>query len=478
MVKVLGPNDPSPRPDRYPDYMDYRGVAEENEVQQLSQGVVSLGRYLHPNNRQGQELFLSADVLKRHCAVIGKTGVGKTEGIIVPWAIGLLKNGHSVVTVDVVGNLTDRLSNEAKRLGCRVWYWDHSGSTPSDSWNWLDAIELSNDRSIESAITSILGSRNPHDPNVFFYDRDVMWLRALIPIVKIVYSYNAKPRHLLRLITFQDELRNVFRQYPQVRKYDIELAAFIQFSVDEHAKAAQGLFNALTVFNNSSVMQVTERSDFLLSDIDSRPTLLVIRHYLNDQRSSRLNSLMLGQLFGHVYNRYAGKASKKIPLNFIIDEAPQLKQQIKYEEVLAVARNANVGICLAAQDVTQFGDERQTAEILSNCNTLITTKGVSPQVAEYLSKQMGKRREQQVRVNQQRTLADDFRDVDSGKSFFGVLFEGMFSSATGVDTVEVAVLGDREIMHPPVGRYPAVVLASPVTSKPFMVDLDTAGRKV
>ncbi|MCC3449933.1 MAG: type IV secretory system conjugative DNA transfer family protein [Microcoleus sp. PH2017_40_RAT_O_B] len=479
MIKVLGPKDKSPRPDKYRDYMDYRGVAEEEEVKQLSQGAVSLGRYLHPNNRQGQELFLSADILKRHCAVIGKTGAGKTEGVIVPWAIGLMKNGHSVVTVDVVGNLTNRLSNEAKRLGCRVWYWDHGDPTSSDSWNWLDAIQLSDDRSIESAITSILRSPpNPGDPNRFFYDRDVMWLRALIPIVKIVYSYNAKPSHLLRLIAFQDELRNVFRQYPQVHKYQIKLAAFFTFSVEEHSKAVQGLLNALNVFDDSAVMQVTERSDFALSDIDSRPTLLVIRHYMGNPKSSQLTSLMLDQLFGHVYNRNAGKASKKIPLNFIIDEAPQLKEHIKYEEVLAVARNANVGICLAAQDVTQFGDERKTAEILSNCNTLITTKGVSPQVAEYLSKQMGKRREQQVRINQQRTLADDFRDIDSGKSFFGVVLDSMFSSGTGVDTVEVPVLGDREIMHPPVGHYPAVVLASPVTSKPFMVELDTALRKI
>ena len=44
--------------------------------------------------------------------------------------------------------------------------------------------------------------------------------------------------------------------------------------------------------------------------------------------------------------------------------------------------------------------------------------------------------------------------------------------------MEVPVLGDREIMYPPVGRYPAVVLASPVTSKPFMVELDTAVRKI
>ena len=91
---------------------------------------------------------------------------------------------------------------------------------------------------------------------------------------------------------------------------------------------------------------------------------------------------------------------------------------------------------------------------------------------------MGKRREQQLRINQQRTLADDFRDVDSGKSFFGVVLDSMFSSATGVDTVEVPVLGDREIMHPPVGHYPAVVLASPVTSKPFLVELDTSVRKI
>ena len=33
MVKVLGPKDKSPRPDTYRDDMDYRGVAEEKEVQ-------------------------------------------------------------------------------------------------------------------------------------------------------------------------------------------------------------------------------------------------------------------------------------------------------------------------------------------------------------------------------------------------------------------------------------------------------------
>jgi hypothetical protein len=113
--------------------MDYRGVAEEHEVKELSSGVVSLGRYLHPHGRQGRELFMPAEILKRHCAVIGRTGAGKTEGVVIPWVTGLLKNGYSVVVVDVLGNLVDRLSSEAKRLGCRFWYWNTDNSSNSDS---------------------------------------------------------------------------------------------------------------------------------------------------------------------------------------------------------------------------------------------------------------------------------------------------------------------------------------------------------
>jgi hypothetical protein len=340
----------------------------------------------------------------------------------------------------------------------------------------LNEINLSDDSDVEAAVYSILGRPNPNDPQKFFYDRDVRWLGALIPIVKQVYSYNAKPRDLYRVAASQNELCNLFRHYPKIRNYDIELNDLFGFTVEEHSRAIGGVSNALRVFDKSSVIQVSERSDFALSDIDTRPTLLIIGHKLNDAKSSQLTSLILNQLFNHVYRRAGKKLGKRVPLYFMIDEAPQLQDKIDYGQVLAIARNADVGICLAAQDVSQFGDERQTAKILNNCNTIIASKGVSPEVANYLSRQMGNRREQQMSVNQKWTLADDFRDIDRGNSLFGVLLGSMLSSPTGVDTIEVPVLGSREIMHPPVGRYPAVVLASPVTSKPFLVDLDTAGR--
>lgn len=476
--RIIGPNDPSPRPDQYHDYMNYRGVAVEKECKQLFSGVVSLGRYLQPHGRRGRELFLSSEILKRHCAVIGRTGAGKTEGIVIPWTIGLLKNGYSVVTVDVVGNLVNRLRTETQKLGCRFWYWDSDNPTDSNSWNWLNEIKVSNDSDIEAAIYSLLGRPNPSDPNRFFYERDVRWLRALIKITKEVYLNHAKPRDLYRLVADQDALRDVFRQYPQIRHYDIELADLFRFSPDEHSKAVSGLLNTLSVFNQSSVIQVSERSDFLLSDIDVGPTLLVIGDSQGSQKSTQLTSLAISQLFNHIHRRSRGKVSHRVPLYFMLDEAPRLKDKIDYEGVLAVARNADVGICLSAQDVSQFGDERKAAEILNNCNTIIASKGVAPEAAQYLSRQLGKRREQKLTVTRQRNTFDDWRDIDRGKSLFEVILGNIFSSSNGVDTLEVPVLGEREIMYPPVGRYPAIVLVSPVTNQPFIVDLDTGLRNL
>jgi hypothetical protein len=40
-----------------------------------------------------------------------------------------------------------------------------------------------------------------------------------------------------------------------------------------------------------------------------------------------------------------------------------------------------------------------------------------------------------------------------------------------MQTMAVPVLREREIMHPPVGAFPAVLQVSPVCPKPFLVDL-------
>lgn len=56
------------------DYWDYRGIATEREISLLKEGVVSLGRYLHPTKGEREKFFLSAELLCRNCAIVGLPG--------------------------------------------------------------------------------------------------------------------------------------------------------------------------------------------------------------------------------------------------------------------------------------------------------------------------------------------------------------------------------------------------------------------
>jgi len=451
---VLGPGDPPPMADQIQDCWDYRGVAEEGELSKLFHGTVRLGVYWHPKRGAGRPLYLPAELLHRNCAVIGPPGSGKTEGIIIPWTLQLLGAGYSVVTVDVKGDLFDRLYGPARQMGVRVWYWNPADPVRSLSWNWLD--EVRDGRDIEAAVQSILGRPRLNDPQPFFYERDYRWLRTIIGITKQVYGNQARPQMLYQMVGDQEALRDVFRKYPQVRSRAVELADLFQFSVDEHSRAVSGLLNALHLFNDPSVVKVSDKSDFQLPTIGRATTLFVIGASLADARAAEvLSSIVLNLLFSFIYRRFSpGGSQTQLPLYFMLDEAPRLKERINFEEVLSVARAAKVGICLAMQDVTQLGEERQVSSILSNCLTIILLRGSSPAAAKYFSERLGQRVDQVIVQSRHRGPFDLFSQQGST-----------------IQTTVVPVLREREIMYPPFGQYCAVCQVSPITNKPFLIDL-------
>jgi len=260
---------------------------------------------------------------------------------------------------------------------------------------------------------------------------------------------------LYQLVGDQKALRDVFRSYPKVHSRAVELADLFQFSVDEHSRAVSGLLNTLHLFNDPSVAKVSERSDFRLPAIGRSPTLLVIGASLADARAAEVwSSIMLNLLFNFIYRRFSpGGSQTPLPLYLMLDEAPRLRERINFEEVLSVARAAKVGICLAMQDVTQFGDERQISAILSNCLTIVILRGSSIATAKYFSEGLGQRVDQVIVHSRYRGPFDLFSQQGSS-----------------VQTVTVPVLREREIMYPPFGQYCAVCQISPVTEKPFLID--------
>lgn len=432
------------------DHYDYRGIAKESQVSELHQsGVsgVSLGRYLHPDGKVGNQLSLANEQLYRGTVIIGASGSGKTHGIIEPWIVDILRSGGSVITVDIKGD-AQHLQKIGQRLGVRVLYWNGCQPQGSLSWNFLEAI--AEYRDIEAAVECILGRSKANDPNEFFHNRDVRWLRALIPLTKQVYGNNAKPCDLYRLVSDRDTLRAVFADNPQLEPDNVN--DLCMFTYEEHSKAISGLLNALNLFLVPDTRAVTEHSDFEIADLGKQPTLLIIGAPLSFRKSSEvLSSIMLSQLITYVYRRLEVRGLGNVPLHFLIDEAARLKDRINYEEFLSTARSARTGITLALQDVTQLGTEREAQSVLANCQTAIVFAGCSHETANFLQDRLGQRKVQKVGVNR--------RDLE--------LFGGRNQSSE-----DAAVLGDREIMHIPVGLYPAIVHARGISAKPILVELD------
>lgn len=460
--RVLGPTDRDRLLVPTDNYLDYRGLATEREIIALREGDLPLGYYVSPYGEEGSPLFLPMHLLYRGCLIVGPTGSGKTESLVIPWILSLLERGASVVTVDVKGELYERLAPGVEDLGGRVWYWC-CGDYRSQAWNWLE--NLQDGRDVEAAVQSILGRKNPYDPQPFFYERDYRWLRTLIQIAHTAYGQTGTPQQLYRLVSDREQINDLFFRLPPLRRYEYEIADLMRFPEEEYSKAVSGLLNALHLFNDTDVIRITERSDFLLDEIDDQPTLLIIGAPLADaQRSEILSSLILSHLFNVVYRRFQGReGSRGCPLFFIIDEAARLKNRIPYEEVLSVVRAAGVGICLVVQDISQFGYELEREAILANCATMILLRGCSPTTAQAFSKRLGQR--------QQRILIES-----ETKGFWNILPNQRMKS---VQEVTVPVLGEQEIMYPPkvCGRFCAIVQVQPISPYPFLVNLTHYDRR-
>jgi type IV secretory pathway TraG/TraD family ATPase VirD4 len=439
------------------DFHDYRGLALLRDLRGLDRGNIRIGRYLEPSGRLRRELFFQRDLLYSGCAVVGPSGSGKTVGVILPWIESLLQSGASVVTVDVKGDLYGEAQRAAQATGARFLYWC-AGDQRSQRWNWLD--EIANDRDIEAAIRAVLGKQNPRDSQPHFYERDCRWLRGLIHVAQNEGRLRPIPADLMRLAADREQLAQAFSNSPAAQNFATGLADLLSMNAEEHSRAASGLLNALTLFGSPDVRRISEASDFHIDEIGREPTLLVIGAPLADaRRSETLSAIMLSRAFNAVYDRFLVEGKERcLPVFFIIDEAARLKDRIAYEEVLAVVRSANAGVCLAIQDVTQLGDMEARTAVLANCHTMIALRGCSAETAKYFAGRLGEHRQSTIVEGR---AGGYFDPVPQHRNRM-------------VQTSTTEVLGQREIMHPPVacGQWCGVAHIPSVSAKPFLVDLE------
>lgn len=458
--KILGPGnrlrlgDPKSLPTTI---ADYSSLAKPGELRPLHRGTLTLGRYLNPNGALGRPLALPFELLLRHCAVIGPTGSGKTESILLPWCIAALQAGQSVVLIDIKGDLYDRLQPVVRDVGAALRYVSIHDPQRSDHWNFFEEIE--DDSDLERIVSSILGQPRPNDPQPYFRERDSRLLRALLLITRAYFGHDATPMRLYQMCSDQEQLRDVLSSASEIARHRSEIAELLTNSPEEFSRAVSGLSNKLHLFSIRSLATLASDSTFRLAELWERPSLLIVGARIADGEPAEvLSSCMLNMLFASICRRFDGPRSAR-SLFLLIDEAPRLASRIPYSQVLAIVRAAQVGVCLLAQDIVQFGDERAAHDVLANCATMILLRGCKYHTAQYFSNRLGDRLSPSIsHSQQQRTWPWQ-------------------ESPPPTQSVHVArnpVLGVGEIMNLPMTgprRYSALVQAEEVSSSPFLVDL-------
>jgi type IV secretory pathway TraG/TraD family ATPase VirD4 len=458
---VIGPGDPPPAPGAQ-DFYDYRGIATAGEVGFLDQrslgpGSFRLGALLDVHRGRQFPAGLPIDVLRRHAAVVGPAGSGKTAGVLVPWIQSALRGGNTVVAVDVKGDLFEDIAAYVQHdplgpLGVPAAKWDFTDPARSASWDWIG--ETRDDAEIDAAVTAILGREDRAVGDPFFHRRDAMMLRGLLRILPTI-TRKGQPvtaRNLLALLADQQRMQHTLTAYASAPGATDLSATLSGLSSTDFPRAISGVTTALGRLDTAGVNAVTQPSAFRLTDLFARPALLVVAAPMKGGDTARfLSSLFLNLLAQRLYRRFGQQGTHVF---LMVDEAARIVDRFNFEEVLSISRSAGVSVCLATQDVGQFKDENERSAIFANCATCVWLAGASPLSAKLLADRLGTHRVSSLTLNRDPTK---------------------WTSGTGHSIVTAPVLGDREIMQPPFGARCAIAHVNAtelgIPTKPMLVDL-------
>jgi type IV secretory pathway TraG/TraD family ATPase VirD4 len=294
----------------------------------------------------------------------------------------------------------------------------------------MDADDLT---AVEGLKSSILGEE-PADPrHRFFFDRE---LRILGALIRILLAEAAAPTlvDLMALAIHRDVLRNRLAK-PQYASLRLELQDYLSADAADAPQMIGELQTRLAPFVAPQVRPKISSSSFSLTDILRRPTLLVVgaELYLR-QRGEIAASLLVNRLSAELATRYG--TNRGAPVVMLLDEAPVLARRINLSSLLATARATRTGVVIAAQNVTQFGDETERSNVFDACDTMMILPGASDASVTLFQSRLGRREIRRQSVNRE---------------------FGKRRGSVNVSGESAEVLGSREIMQPPFGRFPALL---------------------
>ena len=357
----------------------------ENEVITPIEGEDCVFAGLSTN---GKNVYVKQPFRKMHTQVVGTTNAGKTESVILPWAIDDIKKGRGLLIIDGKSDMSllNKLYAYAKRHhrenDVRVLSLCNIGI--SHTFN-----PLSGGSALE--ITERVFNAFNFESEYFKSIQYDVFLHSLL----ILEAVGIKPTPLRMIECMKSEKAladlAVASKMPRLQVWAGE---FLKLNRDEREQRTSGLVAQLQSFAVGETSQVfnTEISDVNLEQALEHGEIIYCQlPALKIPTLGKATGKMILQcLQSAVSSRHLGKYERQGFFSVYLDDFTEYLTP-SFVTLLNKSRSANVGIVFAHQalgDLDGLGDGVKNT-ILTNSNLKVFMRTNEPESAEYFSSVIG-----------------------------------------------------------------------------------------
>lgn len=338
---------------------------------------------------KGEDIWIKPRQRAMHTQVIGTTNAGKTESVILPWAIQDIHSGKGLLLIDgkADNSLIDKLWSYTRTAKREKDFKLFSLSRRDQSFQFNPLLGGTAEE-ITERVFNAFEFENP-------YYRSLQY-EVMNQVMRIFEASNEVPtfQRLHQAISRPKVMEEMAKsvQDPEVRRWYV---SFCEMSPKDREERTSGLLSAIGHFAFGENAKLFNPKEGAITIDDALKNNQIVYFQLPVLLSPFLGKatgkLVLQSLQAAVANRHrlAQGTEKKFFSVFLDDFSEYLYEG--FISILNKSRSANVGIVFAHQalgDITVLGDSVANS-ILTNANVKVFMRGNDPDSAEYFSKVIG-----------------------------------------------------------------------------------------
>jgi conjugal transfer pilus assembly protein TraD len=388
----------------------YAGLQILNDKRKLRRYIESVtsnapGSVYAGRAESGERIFIPIEARKMHTQVIGTTNAGKSESVIIPWAIGDMKDNRGFVIVDGKADKSfiHKMFSYAKKLNRLDDFKVFSLQDPGRSQTFNPLLGGTPEEVAERVFNSFEFDNSYYESvqyEIFSQVLRIFDKAKVRPTFLRVYQAIKSPTALHEMaIDGKDETlirwASGFKSIPPSDREERTsglLASLSHFAFGTHAK----LFN--TDAPDIDLDQALKESELIYFQLPVLKAAFL---------GKATGKLVLQCLQSAVANRHGEDAEEKDENEVDEKEHPFFSVYLDdfteylypgFVTLLNKSRSANIGVVFAHQalgDIKALGDDVATS-ILTNSNLKIIMRGNDPDSAEYFSKVIGTKSGEQM----------------------------------------------------------------------------------